>query len=343
MARKVFTLKEVAAEAGVHLSTVSRVMNPTTRHLVGDEVAARVLRVAKKLGYQPNRSAVTLRTRHSKTVGVLLPDITNPVFPPILRGIEEELRAAGYFALVADVQDDAQQLRVIEQMLGRQVDGLILATTTRRDPIIDYCLDNAIPVVSVNRSEDLERTSSVVHDEGAGMRLTVKHLVELGHRRIAHIAGLQHLSTGYLRRKGFIEAMSEAGIPDCVISDATAYSRESGRSACAALLAKHRDVTALVAANDLVALGCYDILRERGLVCPRDISVVGHNDMPFIDLVAPPLTTVRISHHEMGVQAARLILKRITREDESIMDIRIKPTLVIRESTAPPPRRKSRS
>jgi LacI family transcriptional regulator len=335
------TLKDVAARVGVHSSTVSRVMNPATRHLVSHEVAKRVLSVTASMDYRANRAAISLRTRRTQIIGVLLPDITNPVFPPILRGIEEELRKAGYVALVADVGDDKEQYEMVQQMLSRQVDGLILATATRRDPIIDYCIANAVPVVTVNRAEDLGRTSSVVHDEGVGMRIAVSHLTGLGHRKIGHVAGPQHISTGFLRRRGFIEAMAAAKISarEYEISDAAPYTRACGREVGLALLRKRPDLTAIVAANDLVALGCYDTLRELGLRCPKDMSVVGHNDMPFVDLVSPPLTTVRISHHELGIQAARLILRRTSGEDSSIVDIRLKPELILRASTASPRRR----
>jgi LacI family transcriptional regulator len=136
--------------------------------------------------------------------------------------------------------------------------------------------------------------------------------------------------------------MALAGIAskEYEISDAAGYTRASGRNGGLALMSKRPDLTAIVAANDLVALGCYDALRELGLRCPKDVSIVGHNDMPFVDLVAPPLTTVRISHHELGAQAARLILRRTNGEDSSIVDIRLKPELVVRGSTAPPRRRK---
>jgi LacI family transcriptional regulator len=218
---------------------------------VGDEVAARVLESAKVLGHRANQSAVALRTRKSHTIGVVLPDITNPVFPPILRGIEEELRKARYVALVADAESDDDQYHVVQQMLARQVDGLILATTTRRDPIIDHCLEHSVPVVSVNRSEDIERTSSVVHDEDAGMRLAVQHLVDLGHRRIGHIPGPQHLSTGHLRRRGFISAMSVAGVKphEYEVGEESTYSRDGGREALKALLKKRPQLTAIVAAR----------------------------------------------------------------------------------------------
>ncbi len=338
MARRAFTLKDVAKAAGVHSSTVSRVLNPSTRHMAGEKVAARVLAVAKRLGYRANRSAATLRTRRSNTIGVVLPDMTNPVFPPILQGIEQELRGLGYVALVANANDDDQQHYVVEQMLARQVDGLILATTTRRDPIVDHCLRAQVPVVSVNRSEDSGRISSVVHDEALGMHLALEHLAALGHRRIAHICGPQHLSTGYLRLRGFLEAAADRGLDpqSLVVSEAVAYVQDAGRVACEALLRAHPAVTAVVAANDLVALGCYQAAKALGRQCPRDISIVGHNDMPFVDLISPALTTVRIAHREMGIQAARLIMQQIRSPGTNLIDIRLKPELVVRGSTAAP-------
>ena len=338
---KTVTLKDVARAAGVHSSTVSRVMSPLTRHMIGSDVVQRVMEAAQTLGYRPNQAAATLRTRRSNIIGVVIPDITNPVFPPILRGLEQALRAEGYAALVADAEDDEQQRFIIEQMLARQADGLVLATTTRRDPIIDLCLERGLPVVSVNRSEDTDRVSCVVNDEMAGMRLAVEHLVGLGHRRIAHIAGPQHLSTGHQRKIGFEEAVAAQGLAkvDCCIVDGSAYSREAGQQACARILKSYRATSAIVAGNDLVALGCYDAIKAAGLSCPKDVSVIGHNDMPLVDMVAPPLTTIRIRHHELGVQAARLLLLQIQRKDSAPMDIRLKPSLVVRDSTGAAPRR----
>lgn len=338
--RKNITQKDVAQALGVHSSTVSRVMNPDTRHMVSAEVAQRVLKAVRELGYRPNKIASTLRTRRSNTVGVILPDISNPVFPPMLSGIEDTLAEKGYVPLVANAgRDRARQRLVIDQMLGRQVDGLILAAVERRDRILDHCLEEGIPVVAVNRSEDIGRVSSVVSDDRLGMRLAVEYLVGLGHRRIGHIAGPQTISTGYMRKLGFIESARSCGLADdeCCIVECSAYSREAGRVACTELLLKFPSVTAIAAGNDLIALGCYDTLREQGRVCPDEISVVGYNDMPMLDLIAPPLTTIHIPLHEMGVQAAKLILGSIVRTQKSGINVMLRPELVVRGSTAVPP------
>jgi LacI family transcriptional regulator len=270
---------------------------------------------------------------------VVLPDITNAVFPPILMGIEAGLRKHGYLAIVANVgNDDEEQRFVINRLLGQQVDGLIFATARRRDPLIEDCVERGVAVVAVNRSEETGIASCVVSDEFYGMRLAVEHLVGLGHERIAHIAGPENVSTGNLRRLGFLDAMQAMKIKPSksVVFESSGYSRESGKAAFLDLLRQTPQTTAVVAGNDLVALGCYDGLKELGLDCPSDISIVGHNDMPLMDMVRPPLTTVRIRHHDMGLEAARLILQTINVSNASIVDIRLKPELVIRESTARP-------
>jgi LacI family transcriptional regulator len=334
------TLKRLAAVLGVHSSTVGRVMNPQTRHMVSDEVAQRILKEAASHGYRPNKIAAALRTRRSNIIGVVLPDITNPVFPPVLLGIEDALRKQGYVTIVANAgEDQAQQRFVVDQLLARQVDALILATVTRNDAILDYCLAAGVTTVTVNRGEDSHRVSSVVNDEIEGMRLAVEHLVGLGHRHIVHFVGPQNLSTGHLRREGFVTAMAAHGVleEDLCFVECSSYSREAGRLACEEALARYPHATAILAANDLLALGCYDSLRAHGLRCPEDLSVVGHNDMPFADLVDPPLTTIRIRLHDMGMQAARLILRHL-QMDEPVggMEIRMKPELVVRRSSDAP-------
>jgi len=337
--RKRLTLKDLAAEIDVHYSTVSRVMNPATRHLVADEVAARILQLAEQRGFRPNRIAAGLRTQRSGLVGVVLPDIANPVFPPILAGIESVLARDGYVPIVVNAgTDKARQRFVIDQMVGRQVEGLVLATAERDDPILDYCLKLGIPVVMVNRGEPAERASCVVSDSMLAMRLTVDHLASLGHRRIGHIAGPDSTSTGHLRREGFLQAVKRHRLRrgDYAVVEAASYSREAGREACAELFRSFPDLTAIAAGNDLVAMGCYDYLRAHRIRCPDDVSVVGHNDMPFVDALTPPLTTIRIAVHEMGEQAATLLLQKIGKPEAPVVSVTLTPELVVRGSTAAP-------
>jgi LacI family transcriptional regulator len=203
------TLRDVAKAAGVHLSTASRALDPAKRHLIADAVVSKIAAIAEELSYRRDPIAASLRTRRSKLVGVIVPDIANPVFSPIIAAITETLGASGYSTIVADGgQHPKRQSALVAELMTRRVDGLVLATVRRDDPILKDCLREGLPVVLVNRADDGDRVSSVVTDDRAGMRLAVDHLVQLGHRRIGHIAGPAHISTGYLRRQGFEEAMA---------------------------------------------------------------------------------------------------------------------------------------
>jgi LacI family transcriptional regulator len=337
MARAKATIHDVARAVGVHASTVSRVMNPSRRHMVTSEMARRVIDAATSLGYHPNALAHGLRMRRSSTVGVLIPDITNPVFPLILRGIEDALGPLGYTAIIANTDGEASRdALTLERMLARRVDGFILATARRQDPVVARCVAEDLPVVLINRmTSGIAGITAVVNEDARGIALAVGHLAGLGHRRIGHLAGPQHLSTGYERLEGFVAAMADSGLAadKRLIVTAPAYNVTEGERAMHELL-DTGGFTAVVAANDLLAIGCYDALAKRGLCCPADLSITGYNDMPFVDKLSPPLTTVRIQHYEMGVRAASLLLERLADPDSRRIDIKLEPSLVIRGSTA---------
>ena len=335
------TLRDVARVAGVHPATVSRALNEETRSLVNQETAQRVLRAAQELGYRPNPIARGLKTNRSYTIGVLIPDLTNPLFPPILRGIEDRLELAGYTPLVANTDNDPErELFDCQAMRARQVDGIIAATARSDHRLLDELMAAGIELVLVNRRLEGSPISSATPDDREGIRLAVQHLVELGHERIAHLAGPLDYSTGGDRHHGFMEEMRAAGLepdPDLILVG-EAFTESEGARLCAALLASGRELTAIAAANDLLALGCYDVFAERGVDCPRDISVVGFNDMPFAGRFQPPLTTVHIPHYDIGVAAAELLLEELSAgAEERPRHRRLRPHLVVRGSTAAPP------
>src|SRR5260370_24085004 len=254
------TIRDVALHASVNASTVSRALNPATRHLIGDEVVSRVMASAKSVGYRQNKLASALRGGRSRVVGVCLPDIENPVFPPIVCGIEEELAAEGYGVLIANsVGTLRDQERMLEQMLERQVDGLVLATAARHDPLVRRCILDGIPVVLVNRAEEGGQVPEVVTDDFLSMKLAVDHLMKLGHKRIAHLAGPERLATGFSRIQGFQMPTHHHPLTAALILEAAEFTRDAGRVACDQLLKEHRNVTAIIAADDLIALGCYDV------------------------------------------------------------------------------------
>ena len=340
MRRGSVTIKDVAEAAGVHTSTVSRALSPATRHQISDEIARRIDGVAKELGYTRNAIASSLRTRRSMTVGVLIPDITNPLFPPMLRGIEDAL-GSEFTAIIANTDNDPEREALgARRLLARSVDGLILATARRRDGVAEEFAASGVPVVLVNRTADRGEWSSVVADDAQGIRLMVEHLAGLGHLRIAHLAGPLELSTGAVRQRAFREAMRAHHLDadEQRVTVARAYSIAEGARLADQLLRTKPAPTAILTANDLLALGAYEAAAALGHGIPADLSVTGYNDMPFVDRLTPPLTTVRIQHYEMGAQAARLLLQRLERPDAPAMSIQLGVQLVVRGSTAPPAR-----
>jgi len=335
------TIDHLAQRLGVHKSTVSRALDPARRHLISVELLRRVERAARELGFRPNHAAAALSTGRSKTIGVLLPDITNPVFPPILRGIEDALDADGYVALVANTSrhENAAQAAV-ERMHSMRVEGFLVATAVRDDAGLEALRRSGARIVLVNRSDGRGELPAVTSDDMLGMRLAVDHLVALGHRRLVHLAGPAALSTGLARRIGFEQALQAHGLAPAGVVECEAYAVDAGQVAMRSLLARRRRFGAVVAANDLIALGALQALRERGIGVPDAVSVIGHNDMPLLDQVSPPLTSVRIQHYEMGLCAARLLLASLRgaaggRETTIVLP----PALVVRSSTAAPARR----
>lgn len=334
------TLKDVAREAGVHVSTASRALSSDTRSVVNVETARRVAEVAERLGYRPHPLARGLRTNRTHTIGMIVPDLMNPLFSPIYAGAEERLSESGYSLVIASDDDDEIKAKdVVAGFLERRVDGLILATAHLGEGIPSDAEAGSAPIVLVNRAMAAERFPTIVGDDCLGIGLAVQHLAELGHTAIAHIAGPQDLSTGVNRRQAFEHALEQEGIegrPEMIV-EAGAFRTAEGREACRRLFDSGAEVTAIVAGNDLIALGCYDAIDEQGMSVPDDVSVTGYNDMMFIDRVMPPLTSVAVPYRDMGAEAAAEMLRAIDGEGErAATTIFLPPSLVVRGSTAPP-------
>jgi LacI family transcriptional regulator len=339
MSRNV-TLKDVATRAGVHPGTASRALNPETRSMVNEATVRKVQQAAKALSYSPNPMARGLKTNRTMMVGVIVPDLTNALFPPIVRGAEEVLTPSGYLTVVAETDNDAVRERAMfDALQARQVDGLIVASAHRQDPTVQEAAERGVPVVLVNRRDDGAPLPVVLGDDVSGIEQAVRHLVDLGHRRIGHLAGPADLSTGHLRTRAFRQCMDELGAdldPTLSVVCRT-YSEEEGANAARQLLDGARvRPTAIVAGNDQIAVGLYDVLRERGLTVPDDVSVVGYNDMPYVDRLSPPLTTVRVPHAEMGAEAARMLLRRLLGQSSEVRTVSLPVELIVRGSTAAP-------
>lgn len=328
-------LRDVAAAAGVHPSTASRALNDETAGMVQAETLERVRRTAREMGYRVNGMARALKTRRSMSIGMMVPDITNPFFPPAVRGAEEALANAGYSLLLSSSNNDNERAKdQLDAMIEARVDGLLLAMVRRRDPIIDRVVTSGIPTVLFNRTADGSGISSVVPDDAKGSRLAVNHVAELGHRTIGLVIGPLYTSNGDRRLRAFQSATRRLGLAAHVV-EAKAFDEESGYSAAMKLFAEVPHVTAVVAGNDLLALGVIDAGRETGRDCPGDLSVVGFNDMPLAGRLQPPLTTVSVPEQELGQLAADCLLKAIADPGQPPVRILVPVQLIVRGSTAP--------
>lgn len=335
--KKSVTIKDVARETGVHVSTVSRALSPNARASLSPEVVARIREKAGEMGYRPNRVASGLRTNRTMTVGVIIPDITNTLFPPIVRGVESVLEPAGYASILVNTDSDPErESRLYEVLLERGVDGIIDAAVTRDDPsAVRAALD--IPMVTANRLVEGSGIPAVVNDDTGGIRMMVQYLKAAGHKRIGHVGGPEELSTGISRRQAFEAAMSGAEAAPVVSSDW--YTEDEGYRCAMKLLDGDEEVTALLCANDRLAIGALDAIQERGLTCPADLSVTGFNDIPFLDRIPPGLTTVRILQFDVGRIAAEILLKRMTDSEAPVPGTTIMPVTIVERGSVAPPRK----
>ncbi|MBK18310.1 MAG: LacI family transcriptional regulator [Rhodospirillaceae bacterium] len=333
------TIRDIAERIGVHPSTVSRVLNPETRNMVSPEVIAQVQDIAAELGYRPNPIAYGLRTNQSMTVGVVVPDLTNPVFPPTIRGIEDTLVASGYVPLLANSEgdQDREQL-IVDLMRNRRVDGLILTTSSPNTPVILACKEDRLPLVVIHRTWDDPEISCVGFDDALGTNLIVQHLSSMGHEKFAYIAGPLDLTTGRDRHFGTINAMREFGVrvDQDLFAVVDSFDEEESRICCNELLSKGKEFTAIITGSDLIAAGCYAALREHGLRCPDDISITGYNDVPLATHLYPALTTIRTPRYETGAEAAKMMIERLNNREIPPRWVKFPPSLIIRDSAGPP-------
>lgn len=332
------TLRDVAHAAGVHLATASRALSGSKSRPVHPRTAARVRRAATELGYVPDQLARSLRTHHSSAIGVLIPDMSNPVMPPLVRGAEQVLAGHGYTTLFADTDNDPAAERArLGMLLSWRVAGLILATARRGQPLAPELVQSGVPVVLMSRKLDATPTSSATVDESVGVAQAIDHLIALGHERIAYLGVPLWTSAGYERYTAFREFMAARGlpVPAGYLVESSGYQEVDGDRALSELLARPEPPTAVLAGNDMMALGCYAAIRRAGLRCPADLSVVGYNDMPLTDRLEPALTTVRVPYFDVGREAARLLVEALAGEQADGRSVRLTPQLVVRASTGP--------
>jgi len=335
-------LTDVAMAAGVHPGTASRALNPATRGRVSPETSRRIMKVAERLGYVPNTLARGLRTSKSFVVAMVVPDITNPLFPPMVRAAEQVLSLAGYTLVLTDTDNNSDtERRQVEQLRGRGTDGFIIATARWNDPMLEEIADLGVPTVLVNRNIGSRRLPYVGGDERTGVQLAVEHLAGLGHRRMVHLGGPQDTSTGRERASAFRQAVDGLGLPTSkgMVRVCASYTEAAGADATRRLLKSGQDVTAILCGNDLIALGALSVLAEHGIGCPADMSVIGFNNIAMVDRLTPPLTTVRLPLHQIGELSARLLLAEIEGgpQNAGAVQTLLSVQLAVRGTTAQPP------
>jgi LacI family transcriptional regulator len=329
------TIRSVAKEAGVSITTVSNVLNGRHEQM-GVDTRDRVLAAMKRLGYHPNHLAQSLVTRRTATIGLIMNNMTNSLYPPVTIGAEAACRAAGYGLLLANATDSATEHAAVDLMLSKPVDGLVLFSISNLDAGHDHLMQaqrEGLPIVTINRHLPAESgLPAVAFDHQGGARQATQHLLDLGHRRIAHIAGPSHRLTGLQRRWGYEEALREAGIdPDPVLTVEGDYSFESGEAAMHRL-APYRP-TAVFVAGDVMALGAVRALTRLSIAVPRDCSVVAFGDPDCIRYATPAMTTIDLPVAEAGQVAVDLVLRHIAGQKETEVKT-LRTTLLVRETTS---------
>jgi LacI family transcriptional regulator len=328
------TLKELAMRANVHPSTISRVANNDPSLRIAAATRQRIEGLLRETGYQPNGIARGLKLRQTKVLAVVIPDITNPFFAALFRGVEDAASPRGFNVLLCNTDGLPERQRShLQSLQARRVDGVIVASSFLKDPSVRDLRRQKGPYVLVNRFSDEGEDPFVGSDDLLGGQLATSHLIELGHTRIGHLAGKPTVSTGVLRRRGFLAAHTLAGLtPDPRLIIEAGYTEESGTLAARRLLAVPDPPTAVFAVTDMVALGLAGAARQLGMRIPDDLAIVGYNDIPLASRVSPGLTTMHVPIHEFGSVAVRLLLEQL--ESESVgRRVRFTPDLIVRDST----------
>ncbi|UXX81487.1 LacI family DNA-binding transcriptional regulator [Roseovarius pelagicus] len=343
LAGKVVTISDVSVEAGVSITTVSRVLRGDTKLSIREETRERIFAAVKKLNYAPNPAARSLRTSKSMAIAIILPEAENPAYAPIIRGAQSAAVENGYSLLVSYCGENQTADEIYRNLaLNLRVDGLLVTTSQSEDEEILMPDAAGVPTVLVNRRTKAQ-SSFVIVDDSAGARLAVEHLISLGHRRIAHLSGpLTHYNSAQ-RVKGYTTALKEAGIdPDPALIVESGYLAADGRTSTQKLLNSCEPLPTAIFCNSLlVAAATVTVCRDNGLKVPDDMSIVSLHDGTIAELIYPPLSTVRYDLFEMGRQATFSLLDLIGGDGSEKKQTVLAPVEFIKRESSTVPRQVS--
>lgn len=327
------TIREVAESAGVSYATVSHVINNT--RVVSPETRERVLAAMSALNYRPNALARSLRKGTTNTIGLVLPDSANPFFAEISRSIEDEAFNKGYSVFLCNTELDIQrELFYVDVLSKKQVDGIIFVAAGDQADSLDFLLRQNMPVVMIDRNVPNVEVDAVLPDHQLGGFLATQHLLSLGHERIACIAGPSSITPSAERITGYRNALEQAGVRyDESLVIRGDYHAQSGMDITNSLLKMDPRPTAIFALNDLMALGALRAAAEAGCRVPRDLAVVGYDDLELSQFTNPPLTTIAQPKNEIGKQAVNLLVSRMFQKERAPSRLVLPPELIIRRST----------
>ncbi len=329
-------LRDVARKAGVSTATVSRVLNSPEN--VNPETRLKVEKAIKALNFKPSRVAQRLRIKDGsrKIIGLVVPDIQNPFYVEVVRGVEDKAYANNYALLMCNfAQDEIKEKLYLDIMKSESVDGLIVAPVNEKDKDVQELVKSGLPIVCVDRGLSNLDVDVVLVDNIQGSYEAVDYLIKLGHERIAFIGGLPSIPTTQKRRKGYEKALKENKIKiDESLIKFGDSKYESGKRLAAEILDMKKRPTALFTGNNLITFGALETIHSRGLNIPKDVSILGFDDMPWSISLNPPLTAVSQPGYEIGRRAADMLFNRIAEPSQSTAQIILKTKLIIRQSCA---------
>jgi DNA-binding LacI/PurR family transcriptional regulator len=336
------TIYDVAREAGVSTATVSRALNDTGQ--IAPATRQAIEAAIERLGYRPNTIARSLVTKSTQTIAFLLPDITNPFYAALVNGIQQVALANDHTMLLCTTGGDpAQEEEYLRLLHAKQVDGALVDGLVIPPDRIAAFVEDGFPIVCLDRDVDSRSVPLVQVDNRRGARMATEHLLELGHTRIAHVLGAPELGISDERRTGYRDALRAARVPfDAKLVVTGRFTEDGGFEALTALLESGIDFTAVFAANDLSALGGMHALARGGRRVPADVSVIGFDDLRLSAYATPPLTTIRQPAVEIAERATEILIGMINGRRARPLRTLLEPQLVVRGSTAPPPKRPRR-